>query len=211
MRRKPKPAGYHWSERKAYIHPENGKPSCRWCKGRVDPPRQSWCGNPACLDAWFFRTRNDHFRATIFDRDHGICAVCGLDAHALDVARITGQLYYAERIEVERDPREGWRKWTPRVEVVVVKGVELPRPSEYWRALHARALSWRAANRVPLDQPAWQVDHSVPVADGGDWFCMNNLASMCVPCHRLKTKEENRRRAALRRAGRCVVDRVGVK
>jgi 5-methylcytosine-specific restriction endonuclease McrA len=196
----PRPAGYHWDRREAYVHPENGRKSCRWCKGVVRPPKKNWCGNPRCVIEWTMRTDPQVLRRVVFDRDRGVCAECGLDTNDLDLGRLTYQLYAAERIGIEGDRREGWRKWTPRVEVVTEGGVGRPLPAWHWRRLHAGAVAWRASNKVKVDEPAWQVDHRRPVADGGDWFGMDNLVSLCVPCHRDKTRRENRERAARRRS-----------
>jgi len=45
----------------------------------------------------------------------------------------------------------------------------------------------------------WEVDHIVPLVDGGS-FDFENLQTLCIPCHKRKTAEEARERAR-RRAG----------
>ena len=67
---------------------------------------------------------------------------------------------------------------------------------------------WRMTRRrVLFEQPicaacdnalSVEVDHVVPLADGGDPFKRSNLAGICADCHRMKTAAEN----ALRGEGR---------
>jgi 5-methylcytosine-specific restriction endonuclease McrA len=44
-----------------------------------------------------------------------------------------------------------------------------------------------------LPATALQVDHVVPLADGGSDY-MRNLQLLCTPCHLIKTKDENAKR-----------------
>jgi len=41
---------------------------------------------------------------------------------------------------------------------------------------------------------AEEVDHIVPIAEGGEPYDPNNLQSLCKRCHVIKTSEENRQR-----------------
>ena len=45
----------------------------------------------------------------------------------------------------------------------------------------------------------WQMDHIIPVSQGGDWFDMRNLQTACIPCHITKTSAEATERAGRRR------------
>lgn len=45
----------------------------------------------------------------------------------------------------------------------------------------------------------WDLEHTLPVWKGGGEAGLNALATMCVPCHREKTKREAAERAAIRR------------
>ena len=44
----------------------------------------------------------------------------------------------------------------------------------------------------------WELDHVVPLIEGGSHE-LDNLQTLCVPCHRKKTAAEARQRAGLRR------------
>lgn len=47
--------------------------------------------------------------------------------------------------------------------------------------------------------PTWQADHIVPVVEGGGECGLDNMRTLCAPCHRGVTAELHRRRAAQRR------------
>ena len=56
------------------------------------------------------------------------------------------------------------------------------------RAAKLRALGF------PRRRSLWELDHIVPLIDGGSHE-LSNLQTLCAPCHRKKTGEENRARA----------------
>lgn len=180
----PKPAGYHWDVPTAVIHPSNGRKSCRWCKGQVLPPKRNWCGNPACVEAWTFRTNPAEFRATVFKRDRGVCALCLSDTSHLDLNESWEQL---------RRTAEAWRRHgeyrKSREPALGPDGK--PYPIEHWLGVIRDAMAWRVTHNVPIHESAWQVDHVVPVCRGGDWFDMANLRTVCTPCHRRLTETLN--------------------
>lgn len=125
------------------------------------------------------------FRATVFARDKGVCADCGLDCHALDLNAARAALWdRAESLRKARAP------FDPGVLGPLLDAL-------------AAALEWRVRNNVPVGEPAWQVDHVVPLCRSGPCFEMSNLATRCVPCHRKKSIALNRELAAERAASRA--------
>jgi 5-methylcytosine-specific restriction endonuclease McrA len=51
-------------------------------------------------------------------------------------------------------------------------------------------------------QSLWELDHKVPLIDGGT-HALSNLQTLCVPCHHSKSALEHSERAAkLRERGR---------
>lgn len=50
------------------------------------------------------------------------------------------------------------------------------------------------------NQKFWQADHIVEIINGGDPFDMANLQTLCVPCHKDKTRVMHAERAAQRKA-----------
>ncbi len=73
---------------------------CRWCGGEVPKRRLTFCSEE-CVDQWKLRTDPAFLRATVFERDQGVCALCGLDAEQL--RRHKRKLDYAARKAFERD------------------------------------------------------------------------------------------------------------
>lgn len=58
-----------------------------------------------------------------------------------------------------------------------------------------------AASRYPRwhrKTAPWEMDHIVPVVEGGGACGLENLRTLCKPCHRLATAALARRRAAAR-------------
>lgn len=74
------------------------------------------------------------------------------------------------------------------------------RPSHAMALCAAAGVGWRKARS---GDSLWVADHIVPVAEGGDWFDPDNLQTLCIPCDRVKTAEDNRRMAAARRIARA--------
>ncbi|MCU1348534.1 MAG: endonuclease [Acidobacteria bacterium] len=54
------------------------RPLCRWCKTAVSGRRRTFCSD-ACVHEWRLRSSTSYLRDCVFDRDHGTCALCGLD------------------------------------------------------------------------------------------------------------------------------------
>jgi 5-methylcytosine-specific restriction protein A len=48
----------------------------------------------------------------------------------------------------------------------------------------------------------WDADHIIPVCEGGGECTLENMRSLCVPCHQLVTKDLARKRASQRRQER---------
>lgn len=59
----------------------NGRALCRWCQLEVPPGRQTFCSD-FCVTEWRLRTDPSFLREKTFERDRGICAVCGADTVA---------------------------------------------------------------------------------------------------------------------------------
>jgi 5-methylcytosine-specific restriction protein A len=49
---------------------------------------------------------------------------------------------------------------------------------------------------VLCGKPGTDVDHIVELVDGGSWGDMSNLRLLCNPCHKRKTAESRKIRAA---------------
>ncbi len=45
------------------------------------------------------------------------------------------------------------------------------------------------STKTPGRRRSWEVDHKVPVAEGGGHCSLDNLRTACIPCHKIVTKE----------------------
>jgi len=50
---------------------------CRWCHATVQPPRRTFC-NDSCVHEYLIRSNNQYMRKSIWERDRGVCAGCGV-------------------------------------------------------------------------------------------------------------------------------------
>jgi 5-methylcytosine-specific restriction endonuclease McrA len=55
---------------------------CRRCGAEVPKGRFTFCSD-ACVHAWKLRTDPAYLREKVFERDKGVCALCGTDTEAL--------------------------------------------------------------------------------------------------------------------------------
>ena len=59
----------------------SGRARCRWCRLEVPPRRRTFCSD-WCVNEWRLRSDPGYLREKIEQRDHGICAACGIDTAA---------------------------------------------------------------------------------------------------------------------------------
>ncbi len=175
-------------------HPKgsNGRPLCRQCGAETTPPRRTFCSD-ACVDAWKITTNPVYVRQRVWDRDHGVCAKCGLDTDRFNrLMRWARNRLFSAR---SNDPdRHGIRhpdrfvqisKWTlsycsHRCGVVQV---------------YANPWSWKIGH-------LWEANHIVPVVEGGGECGLEGYETLCLKCHKQATKELAGRRAAARKESR---------
>lgn len=195
-RQMPRPAGFHWDRKVAVVLP-CGRPPCRWCKSPITAPRRkTFCSDP-CVKEWRRRTCPSILRLEVYERDGGRCQGCGQDCRMLDVAWLHDQLWLARD-----EPRAG-RVPSCRVPRHRADGRGLP--PEFWLAQLDYAERWKFANNAR--RHVFEVDHIVPIVEGGPWFDCSNLQILCIPCHRTASRALAARLALARRdlkgASRC--------
>lgn len=71
-----------------------------------------------------------------------------------------------------------------------------------WDALAKRTLKRDRYLCASCGDPATEVDHIIPVGEGGARKDPGNLQSLCSPCHKTKTKREAARAQRRARAAR---------
>jgi 5-methylcytosine-specific restriction protein A len=149
-----------------------GNPLCRECGGPVRAPRRTFCSE-TCVDALRVRTSPSAARERVFARDRGICAACGLDTQAL-LRRL------------RRCPKLGTRAGISAQARDLVRGFEA-------------AVRFHRSG-VRIRRSLWEADHIVPVVEGGGGCGVENLRTLCLPCHRAVTAKLTARRARARRS-----------
>lgn len=156
----------------------NGRNLCRWCSTEVKPPRITFCDDD-CVHEWKIRSDPNYLRSVVFDRDQGICAKCGSDTVELK-----------EELRILRASLWKGRNQDPPP----------PGESSYWSGWKNDAFETRCDElKLPkqlrsLTSSLWHADHIVPVAEGGGECGIDNIQTLCVPCHNEKTAEQRRRK-----------------
>lgn len=70
-----------WADKDALPKGPNGRCLCRWCQLEVPAGRQTFC-SAFCVEEWKLRSDTSHLRERVFERDKGICALCGANCIA---------------------------------------------------------------------------------------------------------------------------------
>ena len=71
---------------------------------------------------------------------------------------------------------------------------------EDWNARFAEAFRHGYTERDRWRARLWDVDHIVPVVEGGGACGLDNLRTLCCPCHRRVTADLARKRAEKRKS-----------
>lgn len=138
------------------------------------------------------------------ERDKGICALCGIDC----------EKEFARLKEISREISKLWlwfcqaKMETERMECreAVRLGVPYERPIRDFHQERSEQKDFEARWMPPLNgwslnkPSAWEADHILPVVEGGGECTLDNLRTLCHPCHKKETKALAERRAAARRA-----------
>jgi hypothetical protein len=143
--------------------------ACAWCAGALPDAafaqgvNSTYCSQECAEKGRLGRGgmyASTRVRAQVFGLEGGVCRKCGIDAHALFV-----------RISALEPPE--------RLNALINAKWQLPRTGP-------------ALDRL-LQQPKegdfWQADHIQAVAEGGGGCGLDNLQTLCTPCHRVETEK----------------------
>lgn len=148
----------------------NGRRLCSWCKTEeVAPTRRKYCSDD-CSEAYAITRNPSYARHKVWERDKGKCAKCGFDAKAM-IDKF--------REHLARIPKAN------------------KRDAEYEIAKTLRALGFHRVGcsgfhklgHVFNHDDYWDMDHIVPVVEGGGGCQLENLRTLCCPCHKEVTAE----------------------
>lgn len=146
---------------------------CRLCEQPLSARRTSWCSEE-CANSYYLVTSSSVLRYHIYRRDRGVCATCNTDCAALEV-RVYG---YDTMLKLPK-PQSSIRR--PYYMVTAMRE-------------EMRNLGFNVGN----NRSFWDADHVVALEEGGDWR-IENVQTLCVPCHKEKTAEHTERRARIKR------------
>lgn len=171
------PAKAGWCEPSRLPRGPNGRALCRQCSTEVPKGSRSFC-SPACVHAWKLTTDPGYQRRELFKRDRGVCTVCGLDTEALNRA-------------FQEARRAIWREESA--------GDPPHNTSSWWDRRDGPTERLRRLGFLP-GQSLWEMDHTVPVVEGGGGCGLSNLRTLCRPCHLKATRALRARRSRRARA-----------
>lgn len=154
-----------------------GKMICKWtpCQNLIPKGRVYFCSEQCSFEVCIRRDAA-FLRARTKERDHGVCAGCGIDTEQLK--------------RILRHTRESMAD--------LLLGKDRHFGNLYWFSkTMKREFGFRDWQRVE-GMCKWQADHIVEIVDGGSPY-LDNIQTLCVPCHKEKTKLKAGQRAQVRR------------
>jgi len=148
------------AEDKAVI---NGQ-ACAWCaKAFLCSNGATYCSQ-SCVEEGRLRRggiyASSKIRQQVFALEHGICTKCGINAHELFCKMKA--LHPAERLNALLNAK--------------------------WKLPQTRQGTDRLLND-PKESDFWQADHEIAVAEGGGSTGLDNLRTLCTPCHSVETEK----------------------
>jgi len=149
-----------------HLRGPHGRRLCRFCKKEVSPPRRTFCSD-SCTHEWRIRSDLKYLRKLIYQRDLGQCSRCSIDTRYV-------------RIELENAARDAMKDsglW-------------------YWddHPIYLGVLKKYKLTIKEAKKSLWDADHIIPVSEGGGESDLSNFTTLCKTCHKIKSKEDLRRR-----------------
>lgn len=154
-----------WIKAKDIRRNAAGKPLCRFCKKEVSPPKRTFC-SAECVHEHKIRTQPSYMRKCVFKRDRGVCIKCGCDTMKLQ--------------KVLAHAKEKCKTTPEFAAVLDMVGISL------FRGFKIKLKSRKGY--------LWDADHIISVIEGGGECGLDNIQTLCIPCHKEKTAELRHRR-----------------
>lgn len=138
--------------------------ACAWCaKPFICSNGATYCSQ-SCAEEGRLRRggmyASTRIREQLFSIEHGVCTKCGIDAHQL--FNKMKALHPAERLNALLNAK--------------------------WKLPQTRQATERLLNE-PKESDFWQADHEVAVAEGGGSTGLDNIRTLCTPCHSTETEK----------------------
>lgn len=158
---------------------ENGVVLCRGCRKPVPKGRQTWCSNEC------YETKcPQRVRFHVWERDKGVCSDCGVDTQRM-ANRMQRALRYPEvsNWDYSRGTMFNREDYEKACKILVRHRTKV------WNAC-----AKRKASMIQDGWPShtcrdwWEADHIIPHSEGGE-YVLENMRTLCVPCHKKRTKQ----------------------
>lgn len=156
-----------------------GHPLCCYCGAELKNANGTWrrgncryCSDE-CSSQVYIRTDPSFARYRVRDRDKGVCAECGLDTDR--IRRLLGLRW---PFVPDRPSRVG-RPMLWRIEVRISKAIR--------DSLTAAGYVKGSSSHL------WEMDHIVPVSEGGGLCGLDGYRTLCHKCHSAETNKLRRR------------------
>jgi len=148
---------------------------CRYCKKQISQGKRyrAWCSNKCSRNAEI-RTYSDHARTALRKREQGVCKCCGEDTTLLDHELRLLQ----SAIKWDNDLLPEQRRLYKHVLETLLTAM--------------KAVGYNCSPKCYAWSTLWQMDHILEHADGGT-LDPDNLQTLCIPCHKKKTKQYMRK------------------
>ncbi|XP_070587382.1 DNA annealing helicase and endonuclease ZRANB3 isoform X2 [Erythrolamprus reginae] len=122
-----------------------------------------------CQEDFFFYTNNSYLRTKVFEIEHGVCQLCGLNAQELYLC-----VRDAPRSQCKDILEKSWMSKLPL------------------KQLNEIILN-------PTEGHFWQVDHIKPVFSGGGQCTLENFQTLCTVCHKERTAKQAKERSQVKK------------
>lgn len=152
---------------------QKGKRLCRECGTETKPPRRTFCSDP-CVSKWKERSPS-YQRDLVFARDNGVCAICRLDC-----------------LKLQNDLNDLGRQ-------ILTGGTGAVAALDRFRAALVQHSIPRHKHGFHSVNSLWEMDHIVPVVEGGGNSDLGNLRTLCWKDHAVETAALRKRLAEKRR------------
>lgn len=176
-------------------HPDAGWTSgkrrpCRNCGKEPPAARRTFCSD-ACVHDWKIRSSPSYCAELVLKRDRGVCASCGLDC-----VKLLDELWELLRKSRSRHAAAGnfvsgnLRPYDRPI------SFELSADTPFAARVRELGLT---GSRASLERRLWEMDHVVPVVEGGGSCGLDNYRTLCWACHNRETAALRKRLAAAKK------------
>lgn len=168
------------------------------CGQVVQPPRRSWASQE-CVERWKEIYDPSWIRVKVYERDRGICKLCHLDVSKYYRRFQAGWRWHREQFE-----KAFWEKWAAENPTHPAVTHRMPWHRPPIETARLRGLVRKEQDRLYPGwdfkrSTGWDADHIIPVAEGGLKLGIDNLRTLCQPCHKGETAKLAARLAAAKK------------